>query len=380
MEGIVEGPAEETDHVSVKWVGIKDPYDVPVDELSSSFPTKAVSQSSAKRQRTDGASSSSAMSSSMDTTALLGGAPSKKGKHTATPPQLPEIQPEEIRWDQPRAKLGEGAFGVVYRCRNKGFRGQTIAAKIIPTGGDQELVRRCLLEAQHLFNLRHANVVNYLGVVIEPQSAMLITELCDGGSLAGQLYPRSAYRSAEAKNELVHGIAAGLAESIDFAWLTATSSPPTSFCTRASPRSPTLASRPPPTRFVATVPSASPRARRSTWRRSSSRERRLTPRWTSMLSACCSTRFTLRRCHTRTIRTCQMSTRSPSCTTSRVEADRCRRLTRRRRRSRSVAGRRCRRSARAWRRCGRQSRDGCEARGVHAAARARRMVPRTRGT
>ena len=40
MEGIVEGPAEETDHVSVKWVGIKDPYDVPVDELSSSFPTK----------------------------------------------------------------------------------------------------------------------------------------------------------------------------------------------------------------------------------------------------------------------------------------------------------------------------------------------------
>ena len=48
-------------------------------------------------------------------------------------PALPQIAAGAIRFDDPRRRLGEGAFGVVYRSAEGGWQGVTVAVKELRT-------------------------------------------------------------------------------------------------------------------------------------------------------------------------------------------------------------------------------------------------------
>ncbi|GAM89705.1 hypothetical protein ANO11243_077440 [Dothideomycetidae sp. 11243] len=79
--------------------------------------------------------------------------------------------------------LGKGAFGSVYRALNWGT-GETVAIKQIkladlPKGADTSLQ----MEIDLLKNLKHANIVKYLGFVKSSESLYIILEYCENGSL-----------------------------------------------------------------------------------------------------------------------------------------------------------------------------------------------------
>ncbi|CEM06972.1 unnamed protein product [Vitrella brassicaformis CCMP3155] len=87
-------------------------------------------------------------------------------------------------------KLGGGAFGTVYQGKWKGL---DVAVKITnmeelreasPLTGEELTETDALSEAQEMQHLRHPNIVQFLGVCMDAKHGlMIVTELCQGGSL-----------------------------------------------------------------------------------------------------------------------------------------------------------------------------------------------------
>ena len=103
------------------------------------------------------------------------------------------VKPGDIKFDTPKKKLGEGAFGEVYRSAEGGWQGSTVAVKELKANGamPQAALTSLRQEAAMLASLRHPNVVSFLGVCLEADSQpMLVTEYVAGGALDGALYPR----------------------------------------------------------------------------------------------------------------------------------------------------------------------------------------------
>ncbi|XP_062296122.1 cyclin-dependent kinase-like 1 isoform X2 [Scomber scombrus] len=77
------------------------------------------------------------------------------------------------------AKIGEGSYGVVFKCRNKDT-GQIVAIKKFVESEDDPIIRKIALrEIRMLKQLKHANLVNLIEVFRRKRKLHLVFEYCD---------------------------------------------------------------------------------------------------------------------------------------------------------------------------------------------------------
>nr|XP_033770998.1 cyclin-dependent kinase-like 4 isoform X2 [Geotrypetes seraphini] len=77
------------------------------------------------------------------------------------------------------AKIGEGSYGVVFKCRNKDS-GQVVAIKKFVESEDDPVIKKIALrEIRMLKQLKHANLVNLLEVFRRKRKLHLVFEYCD---------------------------------------------------------------------------------------------------------------------------------------------------------------------------------------------------------
>jgi serine/threonine protein kinase len=118
-----------------------------------------------------------------------------------------EVAEEEIEITD---RIGEGAFGDVYRGR---LWGTDVAVKLIRTGGNElghKALQALQAEVAILSQLRHPNVVLYLGAGTRPPSLFVVTEWCERGSLNTLIYDESLPISASARSRLALHAAQGM--------------------------------------------------------------------------------------------------------------------------------------------------------------------------
>uniref|UniRef100_UPI00398E90B8 cyclin-dependent kinase-like 1 isoform X2 n=1 Tax=Pristiophorus japonicus TaxID=55135 RepID=UPI00398E90B8 len=76
-------------------------------------------------------------------------------------------------------KIGEGSYGVVFRCRNKDT-GQIVAIKKFVESEDDPLIKKIAMrEIRMLKQLKHVNLVNLLEVFRRKRKLHLVFEYCD---------------------------------------------------------------------------------------------------------------------------------------------------------------------------------------------------------
>ncbi|KAK1894715.1 Cyclin-dependent kinase-like 1 [Dissostichus eleginoides] len=77
------------------------------------------------------------------------------------------------------AKIGEGSYGVVFKCRNKDT-GQIVAIKKFVESEDDPIIKKIALrEIRMLKQLKHANLVNLMEVFRRKRKLHLVFEYCD---------------------------------------------------------------------------------------------------------------------------------------------------------------------------------------------------------
>ncbi|XP_019866678.1 cyclin-dependent kinase-like 1 isoform X2 [Aethina tumida] len=88
-------------------------------------------------------------------------------------------------------KMGEGSYGVVYKCKNRDT-GEVVAIKKFSEGEDDPLIRKIALrEIRLLKNLKHPNLVNLIEVFRRKRRLHLVFEFCEKTVLNElERYPR----------------------------------------------------------------------------------------------------------------------------------------------------------------------------------------------
>ncbi|XP_065181040.1 tyrosine-protein kinase receptor-like [Sycon ciliatum] len=88
-------------------------------------------------------------------------------------------------------QLGSGQFGEVYKATVTNLipreAATQVAVKVLKQGSSPKDEHDFLLEATHLKNFRHPNVIRLLGVCLDEHPKMIILELMDGGDLLSYL-------------------------------------------------------------------------------------------------------------------------------------------------------------------------------------------------
>jgi serine/threonine protein kinase len=97
-----------------------------------------------------------------------------------------EIKADEIKIDftDPKAKIGHGAFGDVYRGR---CRGVDVAVKILTKGVTEKQLAEFKHEVSILSKLRHENILMFMGVCTDGPTPKIVTQLMPGGSVYAAL-------------------------------------------------------------------------------------------------------------------------------------------------------------------------------------------------
>lgn len=77
------------------------------------------------------------------------------------------------------SKIGEGSYGVVFKCRNR-ETGQLVAIKKFVESEDDPLIRKIAMrEIRMLKNLKHPNLINLIEVFRRKKRLHLVFEYCD---------------------------------------------------------------------------------------------------------------------------------------------------------------------------------------------------------
>ncbi|XP_012306086.2 cyclin-dependent kinase-like 4 isoform X1 [Aotus nancymaae] len=77
------------------------------------------------------------------------------------------------------AKIGEGSYGVVFKCRNK-TSGQVVAIKKFVESEDDPVIKKIALREIHMLKqLKHPNLVNLIEVFRKKRKMHLVFEYCD---------------------------------------------------------------------------------------------------------------------------------------------------------------------------------------------------------
>lgn len=97
---------------------------------------------------------------------------------------LPVVPYAELVMASPPEKLGEGGFGVVFKAR---WAHMDVAVKKLKAGGEEGVKEALITEAQHMYHLRHANILQLQGICREEGILCMITPIMVGGSLANRL-------------------------------------------------------------------------------------------------------------------------------------------------------------------------------------------------
>ena len=110
--------------------------------------------------------------------------------------------------------IGEGAFGTVYKGKYAGSK--EVAVKRIRVSamkpGDK-LKEDFAREVSLLQDLRHTNIVNFVGAINQPaqQQYCIVTEFCANGSLFDMLHQQKIRFPFDQQIEIARGIASGMA-------------------------------------------------------------------------------------------------------------------------------------------------------------------------
>jgi tRNA A-37 threonylcarbamoyl transferase component Bud32 len=127
-------------------------------------------------------------------------------------PPKPSAPSWEIEYPQISVlnKVGVGAFGEVFRAR---LWGTEVAMKTLKTEQFKDaeaLLEDLKKEVSILSQLRHPNVVLYIGACTNPPNVCILTEWCSRGSLYDLLHDYSIHLPAKLCMELAMGIAQGM--------------------------------------------------------------------------------------------------------------------------------------------------------------------------
>ena len=105
-------------------------------------------------------------------------------------------------------RIGAGSFGEVYRGR---LWGTDVAVKLmIATEVTAEVLESLKAEVAILSQLRHPNVVLYLGACTTPPNIFIVTEWCERGSLHDLLYDHTVPLSVATRLGLALQTAQGM--------------------------------------------------------------------------------------------------------------------------------------------------------------------------
>jgi len=96
----------------------------------------------------------------------------RKGEVSGVQERAPEIKFEEIQWGE---KIGGGCFGSVYKGK---CRGQNVAIKqLLKQDLDSKILEDFRREVDIMTQMRHPNVVLFMGACTEPGKMAIVCEL-----------------------------------------------------------------------------------------------------------------------------------------------------------------------------------------------------------
>ncbi len=98
-------------------------------------------------------------------------------------------------------KLGEGAFGVVYKASDSNYEGDLKALKVIYSENysDRLVMHKLKSEARNMIKINHPNVVRLYDIHFQGEMKFLDMEYVDGGDLVGLMLKCPDYKIAEDK-------------------------------------------------------------------------------------------------------------------------------------------------------------------------------------